>query len=159
VRERLVKLQNPIATFLASAMFASVTGGILVTAYHWGWTGALIVAGVYILVYIGVLAVLASIMEIVIELLKLFGVWLKRQLFKIATAITRVASFLASLAGRLGLTDLAARIRRDKEAQETIFHAEQETQDRQLEEAYERDRAAQMQSSGKAPTDPAPTAD
>lgn len=149
LRERLIKVLNPIATFLASAMFASMFGGIIVTAYHRGWVGSLVVGGVYTLVYLGALAILASLIEIVVELVKLFYAWIKRWILAISTFITRFVSFVSSLAGRLGLTNLAEKIRQETASQENIYAQEQEMQDRELYAAYVRDRARQRRASGK----------
>src|SRR5690606_18111059 len=123
------------------AIAATMAGGILVSTFHWGWPGALAVAGVFALVYLGVLALLAAVLEVFLEIGRLIAAWLKRKVFTIATWITRAASFVSSLAGRLGLTSLAERIRQETAEQESIFAQEQEEQDRRLEDAYVRDRA------------------
>jgi sensor histidine kinase YesM len=149
LKERLVKVLNPIATFLASAMFAAMFGGIIVTAYHRGWIGSLVVGVVYTLVYLGVLAILASLIEILVELVKLFYAWFKRWVLAISTLITRFISFVSSLAGRLGLTNLAEKIRQETATQENIYAQEQEMQDRELYAAYVRDRARQRRAAGK----------
>jgi hypothetical protein len=141
VRRRLQRIHDPIANFFAGAMTATMIGGILVSTFAWGWPGALIVAGVFALVYLGALALLAAVLEIFLEVAKLIAAWLKRKVFTIATWITRIASFISSLAGRLGLTSLVDRIRQETAEQESIFANEQEEQDRKLEDAYVRDRA------------------
>lgn len=141
VRRRLQRIHDPIANFFAGATAATMIGGILVSTFAWGWPGALIVAGVFALVYLGALALLAAVLEIFLEVGKLIAAWLKRKVFTIATWITRVASFVSSLAGRLGLTSLVERIRQETAEQESIFATEQEEQDRRLEDAYVRDRA------------------
>jgi hypothetical protein len=151
MKERLRKVQSPIATFLASAMFATMFGGIVVSTFHRGYVGALIVGGVYTLVYLGALAVLASVVEIFVELSKLFVAWIKRWILALATLITRLFSFISSLAGRLGLTNLAERIRQETAEQETTYRQEQEMQDRELYAAYVRDRARQRRAAGKEP--------
>lgn len=147
---RLERIQDPIANFFASAVFATLAGGVLVSTFRWGWTGAVIIGVIYALVYLGALALLAAIIEVVVELIKLFGVWLKRQAFAIATAITRAASFIGSLSGRLGLTSLADKIRAEKGEQEMIFSGEQDVQDKELYAAFLRDRAAQRRMAGRS---------
>lgn len=141
VRRRLQRILDPIANFFAGAIAATMAGGILVSTFHWGWPGALAVAGVFALVYLGFLALLAAVLEVFLEIGRLIAAWLKRKVFTIATWITRAASFVSSLAGRLGLTSLAERIRQETAEQESIFAVEQEEQDRRLEDAYVRDRA------------------
>lgn len=148
--KRLERLQDPIATFFGSAVLATLVGGVLVSTFSWGWTGALIVGVVYTLVYLGALALLAAVIEILVELAKLVGVWLKRRAFAIATAITRGSSFISSLSGRLGLTRLADRIRAEKDGQEVIFAGEQDLQDKELYAAFLRDRASQRRMAGKS---------
>jgi hypothetical protein len=141
VRRRLERIHDPIANFFAGATAATMIGGILVSTFHWGWPGALIVAGVFALVYLGALALLAAVLEVFLEIGRLIAAWLKRKVFTIATWITRAASFVSSLAGRLGLTSLADKIREETAEQESIFATEQDEQDRKLEDAYVRDRA------------------
>lgn len=150
VRKRLEKLQNPIANFFASAILATLVGGAVVTTFSWGWVGSITVAVAYTLVYLGVLALLAAILEIVVELAKLLLVWLKRLAFAIATRITRVSSFVSSLAGRLGLASMADKIRAARGEQEQTFVVEQELSDKQLYEAFLRDRAKQRRMSGRS---------
>ncbi|MBV1852750.1 hypothetical protein [Catellatospora tritici] len=147
---RLERLQDPIATFFSSTVLAALVGGVLVSTFHWGWTGSVIVAVVYTLVYLGVLALLAAVIEILVELAKLLGVWLKRRAFLIATGITRGSSFVSSLAGRLGLTDMAEKIRAKRDGQEAIFVDEQDAQDKELYAAFLRDRAAQRRMAGRS---------
>jgi len=132
-------------------MVATLFGAILVSTFHRGYVGALIVAGVYTLVYLGALAVLASVVEIFVELSKLFVAWMKRWVLAIATLITRLFSFISSLAGRLGLTNLAERIRKETQSQEQTYQVEQEMQDRELYAAFVRDRARQRRAAGKEP--------
>jgi hypothetical protein len=141
VRNRLQRIADPIANFFAGATAATMIGGILVSTFHWGWQGALIVAGVFALVYLGALALLAAVLEVFLEIGRLIAAWLKRKVFTVATWITRAASFVSSLAGRLGLTSLADRIRQETAEQESIFATEQDEQDQKLEDAYVRDRA------------------
>jgi hypothetical protein len=141
VRNRLQRIADPIANFFAGATAATMIGGILVSTFHWGWQGALIVAGVFALVYLGALALLAAVLEVFLEIGRLIAAWLKRKVFTVATWITRAASFISSLAGRLGLTSLADRIRQETAEQESIFATEQDEQDQKLEDAYVRDRA------------------
>lgn len=148
--KRLERLQDPIATSFASALVGALAGGILVSTFAWGWVGAVIVGTVYALVYLGVLALLAAIIEIVVALAVLIGVWLKRGAFTVATWITRVASFVSSLSGRLGLTSLADRIRAQTSEQEVQFGVQQDRQDKELYEAFLRDRASQRRMSGRS---------
>jgi hypothetical protein len=151
VRRRLQRIHDPIATFLAVATLATLFGGGMVSAYHWGWQGALIVGGVFTLVYLGALALLAAVLELIVELSKLFMVWLKRKVFALATMITRIASWISSLGGRLVSRNLIERIREDTARQETIFAGEQDDQDRRLEDAYVRDRRRAAKRRGKLP--------
>ncbi len=141
VRKRLQRIHDPIANFFAGATCATLVGGTLVTAFSWGWIGSLIVAAVFTLVYLGALALLAAIIEIFVEIAKLMAVWLKRKVFAVATFITRIASWVSSLSGRLGLRSFVEKIRADTMEQESRFLTEQEDQDRRLFEAYMRDRA------------------
>jgi hypothetical protein len=150
VNAKLKRLQDPIATFLASAVFATLLGGIFVSTFSWGWVGALTVALLYTLVYLGVLALLAAVVEVIVELAKLLLIFLKRWAFLVATWITRVASFLSSLAGRMGLTSLADRIRAERGEQQMIFTEEQDQQDKELYEAFLRDRAKQRRMAGRS---------
>jgi hypothetical protein len=149
-RKRLERLADRIGNFFSSCVLATLIGGVLVTTFHWGWVGSVIVGFVYALVYLGVLALLAAVFEIVVELARYILVWLKRQAFRVATAITRVASWVSSLAGRLGLTSLADNIRRAREGQEMTFVDEQESQDKELYEQFLRERARQRRLSGKS---------
>jgi hypothetical protein len=87
-RKRLERLADRIGNFFSSCVLATLIGGLLVTTFHWGWVGSVIVGVVYALVYLGVLALLAAVFEIVVELARYILVWLKRQAFRIATAIT-----------------------------------------------------------------------
>jgi hypothetical protein len=149
-RKRLERLADRIGNFFSSCVLAVLVGGLLVTTFHWGWVGSVLVGLAYILVYLGVLALLAAVLEIFVELARLILVWLKRQAFRIATMITSVASWVSSLAGRLGLTSLADNIRRAREGQELTFVDEQESQDKELYEQFLRERAKQRRLSGKS---------
>jgi hypothetical protein len=149
VGKSIERLQDPIAQFFGSTFLATLVGAVFVTAFHWGWTGALIVGVGYTLVYLGVIAFLASIVEILVELAKLLLIWLKRQAFRIATAITRGASFVSSLAGRLGLSKFADKIREQQGAQERTFESESDQQDKELYAAFLRDRASQRKMAGR----------
>jgi hypothetical protein len=141
VRERLQKVQNPIANFFAGATAATLIGASLVSTFHWGWVGAVIIAFIFALVYLGIVTLVAALLEVVVEIFKFFLVWLKRKVFALATLITRASSWVSSLSGRLGLRSFADRIRQDTLDQESLFLTEQEDQDRRLYEAYLRDRA------------------
>jgi len=159
VRQRIQRISDPIANFFAGSIVATLVGGTLVSTFHWGWQGAVIIGVVFSLVYLGALALLAAIVEIVVEVSKLISVWLMRKVFALATWITRISSWISSLSGRLGLNSLVERIRADKLEQEAIFQGEQETQDRELYEAYLRDRARRrrlMQRKGKIGEEAAP---
>ncbi len=147
--KRLERIQDPIANFFGSTLVASLAGGIVVSTFSLGWVGSVIVGVAYTLVYLGVLALLAAIVEVLVELAKLLLVWLKRWAFLLATWITRVSSFVSSLAGRLGLTSLADRIRAERGEQEQVFLTEQDRQDTELYEAFLRDRAKQRRMSGR----------
>jgi hypothetical protein len=141
VRERLQRIHNPIANFFAGAAAATLVGATLVSTFRWGWVGAVVVGAIFSLVYLGAIALLAALVEVVVEVCKLFAVWIKRKVFALATAITRASSWISSLSGRLGLRSLSDRIRADTLQQENIFIEEQEEQDKALYEAYKRDRA------------------
>jgi hypothetical protein len=141
VRERLQRVWDPIANFFAGTVVAALVGGTLVSTFAWGWPGAIVVTVVIALVYLGALALLGAIIELTVELSKLFLVWLNRKVFAIATWITRMSSWVSSLSGRLVSRGLIERIRADTAEQESIFLVEQESQDRALYEAYLRDRA------------------
>jgi hypothetical protein len=156
VKERLQRVHNPVANFFASTTAATLVGGILVSMFHWGWVGAVIVGAVFALVYLGAIALLAALVEVVVEVCKLFVVWLKRKVFAIATAIARASSWISSLSGRLGLNSLSDRIREDTLQQESIFNQEQEKQDKELYEAFLRDRARRrrMLQGGALPPEP-----
>jgi hypothetical protein len=151
VRRRLQRIHDPIATFLAVAAMATLIGGGVVSTFHWGWQGALIVGGVFTMVYLGALALLAALIELFVELSKLFMVWLKRKVFALATLITRIASWISSLGGRLVSRNLIEKIREDTARQENIFAGEQDDQDRRLEDAYVRDRRRAAKRRGKLP--------
>jgi hypothetical protein len=157
VKERLQRIHDPIANFFAGAAAATLIGATLVSTFHWGWVGAVVVGAIFSLVYLGAIALLAALVEVVVEVCKLFAVWVKRKVFALATAITRASSWISSLSGRLGLTSLSDRIRADTLEQESIFHEEQEKQDRELYEAYLRDRARRRRilQGGALPPEPA----
>lgn len=157
VKERLQRIHDPIANFFASTTAATLVGATLVSTFHWGWVGAVVVGAIFTLVYLGAIALLAALVEVVVEVCKLFAVWVKRKVFALATAITRGSSWISSLSGRLGLNSLSDRIREDTLKQESVFHEEQEKQDKALYEAYLRDRARRrrMLQGGALPPDPA----
>jgi hypothetical protein len=140
VRRRLQRVADPIANFFAGAVAATLVGGTLVSTFHWGWIGAVVVAVVFALVYLGALALLGAIIEVFAALSKLFLVWLKRKAFAVATWITRVSSWISSLSGRLVSRAWIEQIRQDTANQESLFLQEQDAQDRALYEAYLRDR-------------------
>jgi hypothetical protein len=140
VRRRLARISDPIATFFAGSVAATMFGGTLVSTFHWGWVGAVSIAIGFALIYLGALALVAAIVELMAALARLFGVYVKRKVFWVATMITRAASWISSLGGRLVSRALLEKIREDTARQEAIFGEEQETQDRRLEDAYVRDR-------------------
>ena len=140
VRRRLQRVHDPIANFFALATISILIGGTLVSTFAWGWVGALVVTGVFALVYLGALALLGAIIEVTVALGKLFLVWLKRKVFTVATWITRVSSWISSLSGRLVSRAWIEQIREDTANQESLFLKEQDAQDRALYEAYLRDR-------------------
>jgi hypothetical protein len=141
VRERLQRIHDPIANFFAGSTATTLIGATLVSTFHWGWVGAVVVGVVFALIYLGVVALLAALFDVFVALVQYFAVWIKRKVFALATRITRASSWVSSLAGRLGLTSFADRIRADTMQQESRFLEEQEEQDRKLIEAYVRDRA------------------
>jgi hypothetical protein len=141
VRDRLQRVANPIANFFAAAIVAILIDAIVVTTFHWGWVGAVVVGLIFALVYLGIIALLAALLEVIVEILRYIAVWIKRKVFALATAITRGSSFISSLAGRLGLQSFADRIRAETEGQENTFRDEQDAQDKELYEAFLRDRA------------------
>jgi hypothetical protein len=161
VKERLQRIHDPIANFFASTTAATLVGGTLVSTFRWGWIGAVAVGATFTLVYLGVIALLAALLEVLVEIFKLFMVWVKRKVFALATAITRASSWISSLSGRLGLNSLSDRIRADTMEQESIFQEEQEKQDKELYDAYLRDRARRrrMLQGGALPPDPADAVD
>jgi hypothetical protein len=140
VRRRLQRIHDPIATFFAGSVAATLVGGTLVSTFHWGWVGAVSIAGGFALIYLGALALLAAIVELMAAIAKYFGVWIKRKVFAVATMITRAASWISSLGGRLVSRSLLEKIREDTERQEARFADEQDEQDRRLEDGYVRDR-------------------
>ncbi len=141
VRERLQRVHNPIANFFAGATVATLVGATIVSTFALGWVGAVVIGVIFALVYLGVIALLAALVEVFVEIARFFAVWVKRKVFALATAITRGSSWVSSLAGRLGLRSFAERIRQDTREQEGRFQTEQEAQDRALYEAFMRDRA------------------
>jgi hypothetical protein len=140
VRRRLQRVHDPIANFFALTTIAILIGGTIVSTYHLGWIGALVVAAIFFLVFLGALALLGAIIEVAAALSKLFLVWLKRKVFTVATWITRVSSWISSLSGRLVSRAWIEQIREDTANQESLFVKEQDAQDRALYEAYLRDR-------------------
>src|SRR4029453_15429210 len=76
---------------------------------------------------------------------RLASVWVKRKIFALATLITRAASWISSLGGRLVSPALIERIRAETAAQEGTFVKEQDDQDQRLVEAYIRDRDRRRQ--------------
>jgi hypothetical protein len=140
VRNRLRRIHDPIATFFAGSVAATMFGGTLVSTFHWGWVGAVSIGAGFALIYLGALALVAAIVELMAALTKLFGVYVKRLIFAIATRITRAASWISSLGGRLVSRALLEKIREDTALQEAKFVNEQDEQDRRLEDGYVRDR-------------------
>src|SRR4051812_34782678 len=85
VRRRLQRVHDPIANFFALAVITTLIGGVVVSMFALGWIGAVIFAVASTLVYLGALALLGAIIEVVAALSKLFLVWLKRKVFTVAT--------------------------------------------------------------------------
>jgi hypothetical protein len=158
VRERLQRIHDPIANFFAGSTATTLIGATLVSTFHWGWVGAVVVGIVSALIYLGVVALVAALFDVFVALIQYFAVWIKRKVFALATRITRASSWISSLAGRLGLTSFADRIRADTMQQESRFLAEQEEQDRKLIEAYVRDRARRRRMLRGGPEEPVPPA-
>jgi hypothetical protein len=156
VRKRLERVHNPIANFFSGLVAATLIDATLVGTFQLGWVGAVIIAAVFILVYLGVIALVAALLEVVVAIVNYLWVWLKRRLFAIATMITRASSWLSSLSGRLGLQSFADKIRQETKEQEGIFTDEQEKQDRALYEAYLRDRAHRRRLIQGTPLPPEP---
>jgi hypothetical protein len=150
VRERLQRIHNPIATFFAGSVAATMVGGTVVSTFHLGWQGAVGIGVGFALVYLGALALLAALVEVTVELSKLIAVWIKRKIFALATLITRAASWISSLGGRLVSRALIERIRAETAAQEGTFIQEQDDQDQRLVEAYVRDRERRRMARQKA---------
>ena len=150
VRERLQRIHNPIATFFAGSVAATLVGGTVVSTFHLGWQGAAGIGAGFALVYLGALALLAALVEVTVELSKLITVWIKRKIFALATLITRAASWISSLGGRLVSRALIERIRAETAAQEGTFIVEQDDQDQRLVEAYVRDRERRRMARQKA---------
>jgi hypothetical protein len=156
VRKRLERVHNPIANFFSGLVAATLIDATLVGVFDLGWIGAVIIAFVFVLVYLGIIALLAALLEVVVAILRYLFVWVKRKVFALATAITRASSWLSSLSGRLGLTSLADRINAETREQENVFVDEQESQDKALFEAYLRDRAHQRRLLQGSPLPPDP---
>jgi len=156
VRKRLERVHNPIANFFAGAVAATLIDATLVGVFNLGWVGAVVIAVVFTLVYLGVIALLAALLEVIVALVQYVLVWIKRKVFALATMITRASSWLSSLSGRLGLQSFADKIRQETKDQENVFLDEQEVQDKALFEAYLRDRARRRRliQGGHLPPDP-----
>jgi len=156
VRRRLARISDPIATFLAGSVAATMFGGTLVSTFHWGWLGAVGISVGFALIYLGALALLAAILELMAALARLFGVWMQRRVFAVATMITRAASWISSLGGRLVPRSLVEKIRADTARQEAIFVEEQDAQDRWIEAGFIRDRARRSARTARRPGTVAP---
>jgi len=139
VRNRLQGLHDAIANFFAGATFVTLVVATIVSTFHLGWIGAVVLGLVSAAIYLGVLALLAAIFEVIVEISKLISVWLQRKVFALATRITRIASWISSLGGRIVPRSLVEKIQQDTANQESIFQREQEAQDTRLVEAHERD--------------------
>jgi hypothetical protein len=156
VRTRLERVHNPIANFFSGLTAATLIDATLVGTFDLGWVGAVVIAAVFILVYLGVIALVAALLEVIAAIMNYLWVWLKRRVFAIATMITRASSWLSSLSGRLGLQSFADKIRQQTAEQENIFTDEQDKQDRALYEAYLRDRAHRRRLIQGTPLPPEP---
>jgi hypothetical protein len=139
LRNRLQRVHDPIANFFAGATFVTLVVGTVVSTFHWGWVGAVVLGLISALIYLGVLALLAAILEVVVEIAKFLAIWIKRKIFALATLITRIASWISSLGGRLVPRSLVEKLQADTAAQASLYLSEQDAQDRKLEEAYLRE--------------------
>jgi len=149
-RERLQRIANLTSTFFAGSTAATMLGGTIVSTFHLGWQGAVGIGVGFALIYLGALALFAALVELIAALAELAWVWIKRQVFKIATLITRAANWISSLGGRLVSRALIERIRAETAAQEGRFLKEQDDQDQRLIEAYIRDLERKRQARLKA---------
>jgi hypothetical protein len=149
-RERLQRIANLTSTFFAGSTAATMLGGTIVSTFHLGWPGAVGIGVGFALIYLGALALFAALVELIAALAELAWVWIKRQVFKIATLITRAANWISSLGGRLVSRALIERIRAETAAQEGRFLKEQDDQDQRLIEAYIRDLERKRQARLKA---------
>lgn len=149
-RERLQRIANLTSTFFAGSTAATMLGGTIVSTFHLGWQGAVGIGVGFALIYLGALALFAAMVELLAALAELAWVWIKRQIFKIATLITRAANWISSLGGRLVSRALIERIRAETAAQEGTFIKEQDDQDQRLIEAYIHDLDRKRQARLKA---------
>jgi hypothetical protein len=149
-RERLQRIANLTSTFFAGSTAATMLGGTIVSTFHLGWQGAVAIGLGFALIYLGALALFAALVELLAALAELAWVWIKRQIFKIATLITRAANWISSLGGRLVSRALIERIRAETAAQEGTFLKEQDDQDTRLIEAYIHDLDRKRQARLKA---------
>ncbi|MBX6751977.1 MAG: hypothetical protein IRY85_20345 [Micromonosporaceae bacterium] len=149
-RERLQRIANLTSTFFAGSTAATMLGGTIVSTFHLGWQGAVGIGVGFALIYLGALALFAALVELLAALAELAWVWIKRQVFKIATLITRAANWISSLGGRLVSRALIERIRAETAAQEGQFLKEQDDQDQRLIEAYIHDLERKRQARLKA---------
>jgi hypothetical protein len=149
-RERLQRIANLTSTFFAGSTAATMLGGTIVSTFHLGWPGAVGIGVGFALIYLGALALFAALVELLAALAELAWVWIKRQVFKVATLITRAANWISSLGGRLVSRALIERIRAETAAQEGQFLKEQDDQDQRLIEAYIRDLERKRQARLKA---------
>jgi hypothetical protein len=149
-RERLQRIANLTSTFFAGSTAATMLGGTIVSTFHLGWQGAVGIGVGFALIYLGALALFAALVELLAALAELAWVWIKRQIFKVATLITRAANWISSLGGRLVSRALIERIRAETAAQEGTFLKEQDDQDQRLIEAYIHDLDRKRQARLKA---------
>jgi hypothetical protein len=149
-RERLQRIANLTSTFFAGSTAATMLGGTIVSTFHLGWQGAVGIGVGFALIYLGALALFAALVELLAALAELAWVWIKRQVFKVATLITRAANWISSLGGRLVSRALIERIRAETAAQEGQFLKEQDDQDQRLIEAYIHDLERKRQARLKA---------
>lgn len=149
-RERLQRIANLTSTFFAGSTAATMLGGTIVSTFHLGWPGAVGIGVGFALIYLGALALFAAMVELLAALAELAWVWIKRQVFKVATLITRAANWISSLGGRLVSRALIERIRAETAAQEGTFLKEQDDQDQRLIEAYIHDLDRKRQARLKA---------
>lgn len=147
IRRRIAHIIDPIANFAAGATFAILMGAIIDSLYHWGWVGAVVIAVVLAAIYLGIIGLFASILEISEELINYLHIRFKRVLSKIAIKTAEVASYIASLSQRLvpDLQHVAERLRDQAELQRQEYNRQVAEEDAELAARYTRHQARQHQ--------------